>query len=122
MVSRLRWLVLSAAIVFYAHNAFAAQVYCSSAVVLYPTSETGGDTAHVLRFTDNTACSNACNLGGSTPRSAYIDYADKQLFAYALTATNNGALYGIEFETTAPSRGSGLHGYYTCKVLNMWKY
>ncbi len=51
---------------------------------------------------------------------AYIDPADKELIAKALTAEANGKQVGVSYEDAAPPKVASPHGIGTCKILSIW--
>lgn len=101
-----------------------AYSYCisSTGVAVLSESTTAGGTAHMIEA-NGTDCSNLCTANGG--RRAYIDFADKELFAAALTNSYSGTSPStrravvISWETGAPSKGSVVNGAVTCKVVAM---
>jgi hypothetical protein len=51
----------------------------------------------------------------------YVEFQDTQLYSAVLTAAEAGTNYKLAFETSANSKGNGVHGYVTCKLLSIWK-
>ncbi len=51
---------------------------------------------------------------------AYIDPADKELIAKALTAETNSRSVSVFYDDAAPPRIAAPHNVGTCKVLSIW--
>lgn len=116
-IQRLIFAVLMALIISPA-NSEATQQICYTGLGLFTHSQTDGETAHIVGFTN---CNSACTPPGFNIKRAYIEFADKQLYAQALTASENGLAYNVAFKDDATAKGNFTHGYYTCKIISIWK-
>ena len=100
----------------FAHRAHATVHYCSSTIKVLPNSR-AESTANLISITSTSSpCNNACG----TYRRVYIEYADKDIFALALSAAFSGSTVMIAFKDDAPEKGGSAHGTYTCKALSIY--
>src|SRR4051794_31549117 len=92
-------LVLLSAIAFVVapRNANASSIQCSSQIVTLVASNTSTDSAHLLYI--NNGCTGIC-----TGSRAYIEFADKTIFAQALAAKTNATIVTIQVENAATSK------------------
>lgn len=111
--------IIAAQLLLFCSESFAAIKICSSPIKILSASQTNlSSTAHVVEL-DPSTCSNACPI--LAYRRAYIDFGDKQLFAFALNASMSSTSYAIAFDDASPPKGDPIHSNYTCKILSIWK-
>jgi hypothetical protein len=89
-----------------------ATIQCASQIVDLVAGSVTVDTSHLLYVAP---CTGLCS-----GNRAYIEFADKAMFAQALSARNSGETVTIQVETAAPAKGSATHGTTTCKVISLW--
>jgi hypothetical protein len=104
---------------FIATPAYATRYTCSTTIGLLPSSTQDGSTAHVVGLS-YTGCPDACLVTGYGFRRAYIEFADKDLFAMALTARMNGGTFGVTFDDGVTSKGGSSHGSYPCRIVSIF--
>jgi|SRR5579883_6031 len=109
--------------VLIAGNAEAAIVVCSSPFTLLTDAETDSAVAdaHIVALSDTTACSAVCTTTGAGDKRAYVDFADRQLYAALLAAYLKGGTHSFAVDTAATTKGSaGVHGTTSCRIISFW--
>jgi hypothetical protein len=101
------------------NRAYAAYDFCttSTGVGLLSESPSAGSTAHMVEA-NATNCSNLCTGTGGGKR-AYIEFADKELYAAALSnnQTSPRPSVIIAWETGVASKGSVINGVTACRLI-----
>jgi hypothetical protein len=114
-----RLVAVLAFLLCFPNASFAARHECSGALDIYGTSYFNANTAHLVNITPNGSCSylSAC-LSGTR---LYIDFTDKDLFAFAMATEMKGGNWTFMFEDAAPSKGSSYHGSTVCRLEGLRK-
>lgn len=99
-------------------NSVSATDYCTSSngVTMVAGSTVSGASAHLI-FANPSNCSNLCSLNGG--RAAYIEFADKELYAIALSNSNMSTRPSLTlvWET---SSSKGINGSnVTCRIISI---
>lgn len=109
-----RVLFLCAVLLINIGSAEATLRICNGKLRAFVESFSSGSTAHLVAISN---CPTACGFD----QRAYIEFEDKELLAYAISATLDGGDYSIAFEDSALPKGSVVHTSIACKVRSIWK-
>jgi hypothetical protein len=85
-----------------------------AAVMTQSPAHSGGSSAHLVRFKEIDGPELHCNGG------LYIDFADKALYAIALTAMTLDKRIGVAYDEDAPNKYIPPHQESTCQIYSIW--
>jgi hypothetical protein len=103
-------------------SAARADVSVSNATlsIMAQDQEGGASQAQAIALKTGTVPTGVClDTNGNPINRYYIEYADKQLYAAALTAVTTNQTVTIRIKTSAPTRYIDPYGSTACRVLSI---